>query len=115
MLLAEVAAGLVITEAVHKVMSAVVVIHAEKDAAVILGLAAALLVVGAISVLAPVLRAAKIDPIVAGATNDTPSRQHYESALFRWAWPVELMCLPADWSSRRWLFATQSECSRGQQ
>jgi predicted permease len=65
MLLAGVAVGLVITEAVHKVMSAVVVIHAEKDAAVILGLAAALLAVGAISVLAPVLRAAKIDPIVA--------------------------------------------------
>ena len=65
MLLAGVAVGLVITEALHKVMSAVVVIHAEKDAAVILGLAAALLVVGAISVLAPVLRAARIDPIVA--------------------------------------------------
>ena len=65
MLFVRVAAGLAITAAVHKVMSAVVVIHAEKDAALIIGLATALFVMGAISVLVPVLRAARIDPIVA--------------------------------------------------
>jgi ABC-type antimicrobial peptide transport system permease subunit len=46
-------------------MAAVVVIQTNKDAAVVLGLAAALFVAGIISALAPVVRAAKIDPIVA--------------------------------------------------
>lgn len=54
MLLVGVAAGLAITAAIHKVMSAVVIIHAEQDAALILGLAAALFVIGATSVLVPV-------------------------------------------------------------
>jgi predicted permease len=65
MLLAGIAVGLAITEAIHKVMAAVVVIQTNKDAAVVLGLAAALFVAGIISALAPVVRAAKIDPIVA--------------------------------------------------
>ena len=65
MLLTGVAAGLVITEAVHKMMAAVVVIHANHDLAVIVGLSAGLFVAGVVSALAPVLRAAKIDPMAA--------------------------------------------------
>jgi len=65
MLLAGIAAGLAITEAVHRVMAAVVVIHVNKDAAVVLGLAATLFVAGIIAALAPVVRAASIDPLAA--------------------------------------------------
>jgi len=65
MLLVGIAAGLAITEAVHRVMAAVVVIHVNKDAAVVLGLAATLFVAGIIAALAPVVRAARIDPLAA--------------------------------------------------
>jgi putative ABC transport system permease protein len=65
MVLGGVAAGVILTEAVEKLLASVVVIHAGKDAAVIIGLAAALFIAGIIAVLAPVLRAAKVDPTVA--------------------------------------------------
>ncbi len=65
MLLGGVAAGVVLTEAVQKMLASVVVIHAGKDAAVIIALAAGLFVAGIIAVLAPVMRAAKVDPAVA--------------------------------------------------
>ena len=65
MLLGGVAAGVILTEAVQKLLASVVVIHAGKDAVVIIGLAAGLFVAGVIAVLAPVMRAAKIDPMVA--------------------------------------------------
>ncbi len=65
MLLGGLAAGLVITEAVQKLMASVVVIHSGKDIAVAFGLAGALFVAGILSALAPVIHAAKVDPIVA--------------------------------------------------
>ena len=65
MLLVGIAVGLAITEAVHKVLAAVVLIQANKDVGVVLGLAAALFVAGIFSALAPVVRASRIDPIVA--------------------------------------------------
>jgi putative ABC transport system permease protein len=65
MLLAGLAVGLVLTEAVHKLLASVVVIQASKDAVVIFALAGALFLAGVVAVLSPVMRAAKIDPMVA--------------------------------------------------
>jgi putative ABC transport system permease protein len=65
MLLGGLLAGVVLTEAVQKLLASVVVIHAGKDAAVILGLAAGLFVAGILAALAPVVRAVKVDPVVA--------------------------------------------------
>ena len=65
MLLGGVVAGMILTEAVRKLLASVVVIHAGKDAIVIFGLAAGLFVAGILAALAPVVRAAKVDPMVA--------------------------------------------------
>ena len=76
MLAGGVAAGLVLTNIAQNLMLAVIVIHADNGAAVhglyalisyetVLGLAAALFVAGVISALAPAIRAAKVDPMVA--------------------------------------------------
>jgi putative ABC transport system permease protein len=65
MLLGGLAVGLILTEAVQKLLASVVVIQAGKDAFVILGLAAGLFVAGILAALAPVMRAAKVDPVVA--------------------------------------------------
>ena len=64
MLLGGIVCGLAVTDAVQKVLSAIVVIHA-KDAGIIAALASVLFAVGIASVLPPVRRAAKIDPMVA--------------------------------------------------
>jgi putative ABC transport system permease protein len=64
-LLGGVIAGLVITAAVQKLISAVVAIHALRDAEVIIGLAAGLFIAGMLAVFAPARRAASVDPIVA--------------------------------------------------
>jgi putative ABC transport system permease protein len=76
MLVIGVAVGLVLTEAAQKVLSAVILIHVDKDTALpglyalisheaVFGLAAALFVAGVISASAPAIRAAKVDPMVA--------------------------------------------------
>ena len=64
MLLGGIVAGLAVTEAVQKVISAIVVVHA-KDASIIAGLASLLFFVGITAVLPPARRAAKVDPMVA--------------------------------------------------
>jgi putative ABC transport system permease protein len=65
MLLGGVAAGLVTTFAVQKLVAAVVTIHAEKDISAVLGLAAGLFAAGLLAVLIPAKRAASVDPMVA--------------------------------------------------
>jgi ABC-type antimicrobial peptide transport system permease subunit len=65
MLLGGVVAGMILTEAVRKLLASVVVIHAGKDLAVVVGLAAGLFLAGILAALAPVVRAAKVDPMVA--------------------------------------------------
>jgi len=62
MLLGGIVAGLAVTEAVQKVLSAIVVVHA-KDASIIAGLASLLFFVGIAAVLPPARRAAKTDPM----------------------------------------------------
>ena len=58
-------AGLLMTAAVQKLISAVVAIHALRDAEVIFGLAAGLFIVGMLAVCAPARRAASVDPMAA--------------------------------------------------
>jgi predicted permease len=65
MLAAGVLAGLLLTEAAQKLISAIVTIHAGKDLAVVAGLAAALFFAGIVAVLVPARRAMRVDPIVA--------------------------------------------------
>ena len=65
MLSGGVIAGLLITAAVQKLMTAVVTIHLAKDAGVVFGLAAGLLIAGLVAVLVPAKRAASVDPMVA--------------------------------------------------
>jgi putative ABC transport system permease protein len=64
MLLGGIVGGLAVTEAVQKVLSAIVVIHA-KDAGIIAALSSFLFAVGIASVLPAAWRAAKVDPMVA--------------------------------------------------
>ena len=65
MLLGGLFAGAILTEAVRKLLASVVVIHGGKDAVVILLLAAGLFIAGILAALTPVMRAAKVDPVVA--------------------------------------------------
>jgi putative ABC transport system permease protein len=65
MLLGGITAGLILTEAVRKLLASVVVIHSGKDLAVVAGLAAGLFLAGILAALAPVIRASRVDPMVA--------------------------------------------------
>ena len=65
MLFGGIIGGLAVTEAVQKVLSAIVVIHGTKNAGIIAMLASALFAVGIASVLPAARRAAKVDPMVA--------------------------------------------------
>jgi len=65
MLSCGVVAGLLLTKAAQKIISAVVVLQPASDAAVIFGLALGLFLTGLLSVWAPTRRAASVDPIVA--------------------------------------------------
>lgn len=65
MLLGGVTMGLILTGAVRKLLAAVVVMHAGKDLPVVIGLAAGLFLAGVLAALAPAIRAARVDPMVA--------------------------------------------------
>ena len=65
MLAVGVLAGLLLTEAARKLISAIVTINAAKDFGVIFALATALFLAGILSVLVPARRAASVDPMVA--------------------------------------------------
>jgi putative ABC transport system permease protein len=57
--------GWMLALALKKVLAAVVVMHAERDAALLVGLTAVLVVVGVLASIAPARKAATIDPIQA--------------------------------------------------
>lgn len=65
LLLVGVTLGLLVTIGVHKLVSAVVVIHAGKDAHTIFFLAVGLFALGLLAVLLPASRAASVDPMMA--------------------------------------------------
>ena len=65
MLASGVAAGLGMTWAVRKLVASMVVIHTDKDAGAIAGLAAGMLAAGLLAVLIPARRAASVDPMQA--------------------------------------------------
>jgi putative ABC transport system permease protein len=65
MLLGGVAAGLLTTFAVQKLLATMIVVHAERDLSVVLGLAAGLFTAGLLAVVVPAKRAASIEPMVA--------------------------------------------------
>jgi putative ABC transport system permease protein len=65
MLLIGVTVGFLMTWAAQKLVASMVVIQVDKDAGVIVGLAAGLLAAGLLAVLIPARRAASVDPMVA--------------------------------------------------
>ena len=60
-----VAIGLLVTAAVQKLLAAVLIIHANRDAPEVVALAAGLIFAGLLAALIPARRAAKVDPMVA--------------------------------------------------
>jgi ABC-type antimicrobial peptide transport system permease subunit len=62
---AGVAVGLLLTGAVHKVLSAVVEIHAEHDASLLFAMSAGLALVGVLAGVLPARKAASVEPMQA--------------------------------------------------